>query len=332
MNIKFIILVVVLTAVALFFAISSDKQTPPDIPTTAQVTTTKAPEKKPEKTESTQPTSDESETVAATVPGDKFKVSAPNAGLYNLSDNMVLYEKNAEKKIAPASLTKILTAITALTYMDADEVITVGTELDLVPKGSSLCLISKGHRLTLKDLMKGMLLASGNDAAYTIAVNVGRHVMDKPKASDKEALAHFIGLMNSLAKTIGCTDSNFTTPDGSDSEGQYTTVEELALICNHAYNFRTIREVVAIAKTNVVFESGQHITWSTTNKLMHEGSEFYLPGVVGIKTGTTALAGSCLIAVAEIDGQLYLSIVAGCKDDSARYKTTKKLLAYPTSM
>ena len=337
MNIKFIIAVVVLTIIALIFSTSlggNDEATTQPEDTTV-VTTTKKSTTTTSATTTTKPAtqdaSQEDVSVAVTSPAEPFSVSAPNAGLYNISTATVLYEKNADEKIAPASLTKLLTAITALTYMETDTVITVGSELYLVPARSSICQIAQGHKLTLYDLLTGMLMASGNDAAYTIAVNVARHVADSGKLTDKEALNYFIDLMNTTAKKIGCTSSKFKNPDGSDTEGQYTTVNDLSVISYRAYTYEAIREIVATASKKVVFASGQHITWSNTNKLLHKDSEFYMPGVIGMKTGSTTLAGNCLIAVSKADGQIYLSIVAGCKSDEDRYNSSKKLLTYTPS-
>ena len=334
MNIKFIIAVVVLTIIALIFSSSlgeSEETTTQATKSTATVTTTQ----KATTTTTTKPTeqdvSQEDVSVAVTSPAETFDVLAPNAGLYNISTATILYEKNADEKIAPASLAKLLTAITALTYMESDTIITVGSELDLVPQRSSICQIAKGHKLTLYDLLTGMLLASGNDAAYTIAVNVARHVSDADKLSDKDALQYFIDLMNRTAKNIGCTRSKFKSPDGSDTEGQYTTVSDLSIIGYRAYTYETIREIVATASKKVVFASGQHITWSNTNKLLHKDSEFYMPGVIGMKTGSTTAAGNCLIAVSNANGEIYLSIVAGCKTDNERYNSSKNLLSHPLS-
>lgn len=258
-------------------------------------------------------------------------ISAPYIGFYNISANETIYEKNANEKIHPASMTKILTAVTALTYMTADDVITVGSELELVPKHSSLCLIKKGHRLTLFDLLTGMLVASGNDAAYTIAVNTARHIMNKT-ASDEEALHYFTDLMNSMAEAIGCTDSNFTTPDGFDSKNQHTTVKDLALICRYAMRFKEIREISSTSKKKVIFESGENAVWSNSNKLLHRDSPYYFPQAIGMKTGTTSLAGKCLIAVANLDTEIYLAIVAGCKNEDERYTSALKLFELATSI
>ncbi len=255
-------------------------------------------------------------------------ISAPYAVLYNASTDEILYEKTIDSKIHPASLTKILTAITALNYMDSDTIITVGTELELLPKHSSLCLIKNGHRLTLYDLLTGMLVSSGNDAAYTIAVNVARLVMNRVAVNDKEALSHFIDLMNSTAKNIGCTDSKFTTPDGFDSEKQYTTLRDLIKICKYALRFKEIREIISIVKKKVVFKSGENVTWSNSNQLLHKDSLYYYPKTIGIKTGTTPLAGKCLAAAAEINGQTYIAVVADCESEDERYSNIIKLFEW----
>ncbi len=263
--------------------------------------------------------------ASSAISDQTLNISAPNAVLYNASTCEALYEKNPDSRIHPASLTKILTAITALTYMDTDTVITVSTELKLLPKHSSLCLIKNGHRLTLYDLLTGMLVASGNDAAYTIAVNTARTAMNREDVSDKEALSYFTDMMNSTAKAIGCTNSNFTNPDGFDSEEQYTTVNDLALICSYALNFKEICEIVSTARKKVVFQSGENVTWSNSNKLLHPDSPYYFPEATGMKTGTTPLAGKCLIAATEFEGQTYIAIVANCKNDDERYSSVIKL-------
>lgn len=288
----------------------------------------------PEQTTLNEAAASESRTAASafTYQDQSINISAPYAGLYNLSTGQVLYEKNAQKKIYPASLTKILTAVTALTYADADTVITVGSESELVPEHSSLCLIKKGHKLTLYDLLTGMLVASGNDAAYTVAVNVARSLTDKDTLSDKEALSHFTDMMNSAAESIGCTCSHFTTPDGFDSQGQYTTVHDLMIICSYALCFGEIREIVSLPQKKVYFKSGENVTWTNSNLLLQKASSCYLPEATGMKTGTTPLAGRCLAATAEINSQTYLAIVAGCKTDDERYSSAKELFSLADSM
>ena len=264
-----------------------------------------------------------SETNSVTM---QSSVSATCAGLYNAKTMECLYENSVDNKIYPASLTKIVTACTALKYVSPDTIFTVGTEQRLVPKGSSLCLIKPGHRLNLRDLLTGMLMCSGNDAAYTVAVNVAREVSGNTNMSNSEAITYFSELMNNYARSLGATNSNFTNPDGWDDENQYSTVYDLAIISAHAIQINEIRSIVSSKSKYVVFESGENITWKNTNALLQPKSKYYLPQVIGLKTGTTANAGNCLIAVVNINGVEYISVVIGCESDSARYRSVHELI------
>lgn len=242
-------------------------------------------------------------------------------------DGAVLYESHADDRIAPASLTKLLTATTALKYVDSQEIYTVGTEQQLVPDGSSVSFILEGHRLKLYDLITAMLLVSGNDAAYATAVSTARIVSGNEAMSDSEAVDYFCGLMNGLAAEIGMENSHFNTPDGFDSAGQYTTARDLAALAEYALSVQEINEIVRLPEKYVVFESGENITWVNSNLLLNSGSRYYSADAIGMKTGTTPKAGSCLIAAFTKDGKTYISVVSGCLTDSGRYTRTLKLLA-----
>lgn len=240
--------------------------------------------------------------------------------LYCISSGELLYGEGCEERIAPASLTKLLTASVALKYISSEQVFTVGTELEIVPPHSSLCLIAKGHRLRLYDLIAGMLMVSGNDAAYTVAVSTAKEVSGNGEMTDREAVEYFCGLMNDFAADLGMSGGRFTSPDGSDSEGQYTTLSDLLLLARHAWSVPEIREIVSTAEKYTVFESGENITWKNTNRLLDPDDEFYCEYAKGMKTGTTVKAGNCLIAVFEKDGEEYVSVVARCFSDRRRYE------------
>lgn len=238
---------------------------------------------------------------------------------YDVTDNTLILGENTDEYIAPASLLKLLTASVALRYLSPDKVITVGTELELVQPYSSLCFISQGHWLTLYDLLTGMLLASGNDAAYTVAVSTAREVSGE-ELSDTEAVEYFTDMMNAFARELGMNNSHFVNPDGFDDERQYTTANDLLLLARYALTVPEIREITSTHQKYVVFESGHNITWTNSNKLLDPDGEFYCPGAIGLKTGTTANAGCNLIAAFEKDGKTYIAVAAGCKNDAARYK------------
>ena len=258
------------------------------------------------------------------VSGGSSGTSAPYYGVYELSTLECISAANTTERIAPASLTKIVTACTALKYASADTVFEVGTELELVHDGSSLCYISQGQRLTLRDLIAGMMLASGNDAAYTVAVNTARLVCSEP-LSDTEAVRYFADLMNSFAADVDAADSHFTDPDGWDDEQHYTTVADIARFSACAMKHPEIRDCVALTDTYRVFETGENVTWVNTNKLLQKESPYYCPSALGLKTGTTPRAGNCLSAVFERDGKEYIVIAAGCCTDEERYKAVLDL-------
>lgn len=285
--------------------------------TTVTTTTT-------EKTETTTA----STTEAGTTVQQPSAVSAPYAGLYRADSLECIYEKSADSYIHPASMTKVLTACTALRYISPDTVYTVGSEQNLVPKGSSLCLIKAGHRLKLRDLLTGMLMCSGNDAAYTVAVNVARDVSGNQSMSDADAVAYFVQLMNDYAIQIGASNSHFITPDGWDHAQQHTTIYDLARISAHAMQMEEIRNIASSRSKYVVFDSGENITWTNTNALLQPDSSYYLPDAIGLKTGTTPLAGNCLIAVINRNGTDYVAIVAGCQSNTGRYEAIHELISH----
>ena len=244
-----------------------------------------------------------------------------------VDDETLLYYDNINERIAPASLTKLLTASAALHYLSPDTVITVGSEQNLVKSGSSLCLIKPGHKLKLYDLLTGMLMASGNDAAYTVAVATARAVKPDTAMTDAQAVAYFSELMNEYASSLGMKNSHFTTPEGWDDANQYTTVSDLLILANHAFSIPEIKTITGTYQKKVYFVSGENVTWTNTNALLNPNSTYYCADAVGIKTGTTANAGNCLIAAFERNGKTYLSAVVGCNTGNDRYELTLKMLS-----
>ena len=255
-----------------------------------------------------------------------FDVAAVRAGLYNAKTLECLFAKAETEPLYPASMTKLVTACTALRYMDdMQEVIRVGTEMQFVKEGSSICWIREGHKLKMQDLVTGLLIASGNDAAYTIAVNVARRASGNENLTDQEAVDYFCELMNQFAWDVGARNSNFVNPDGWDDEEQYTTVNDLAIIASCALKYPLIRDIVCQQSKFVRFVSGQTITWTNTNYLLDPSSKYYCPYAIGMKTGSTSLAGKCLIAAVQIDGEEYISVVSGCEKEKDRYQSSLDL-------
>lgn len=252
----------------------------------------------------------------------EIESSHQSYALYCVDDEQFIYKENSDVPVAPASLTKLLTASVALHYIKADEVFSVGSEQNLVKPESSLCLILEGHRLKLYDLISGMLMVSGNDAAYTVAVCTARIVSGDSAMNDNEAVDYFCGLMNDFAKKLGMHQSHFVTPDGWDNAEQYTTAYDLALLAKYALSVPEIREITSTYQKYVVFESGENITWTNSNRLLDPDSNFYHECAIGLKTGTTEYAGCCLIAAFVKDEKTFVSVVTGCNTDFDRYVIT----------
>ncbi len=192
---------------------------------------------------------------------------------------------------------------------------------------SSLCLIAKGHRLRLSDLLTGMLMASGNDAAYTVAVTTARAVYPDEYLTDIQAVERFSGLMNDFASKIGMQNSHFTTPEGWDDANQYTTVRDLLTLSEYALSIPVMRDIVGTYQKYIVFVSGENVTWTDTNNILNPNSPYYIPYALGMKTGTTADAGNCHIGAYTINGKTYISIVVGCKTNADRYNLTLKFIS-----
>ncbi len=263
-------------------------------------------------------------------PQESVKIVSPvckAAAFACADDEELLYYDNINERIAPASLTKLLTASVALHYLSPDTVITVGSEQNLVKSGSSLCLIRQGHKLKLYDLLMGMLMASGNDAAYTVAVATARAAKSDVQMTDTQAVVYFAELMNEYANSLGMKDSHFVNPEGWDDANQYTTVSDLLRLANHAFSIPEIKTITGTYQKYVVFASGENITWTNSNALLNPNGAYYCADAVGMKTGTTANAGNCLIAAFERNGKTYLSAVVGCKTNADRYDLTLKMLS-----
>jgi D-alanyl-D-alanine carboxypeptidase (penicillin-binding protein 5/6) len=238
-------------------------------------------------------------------------IAAPNAYALNIDTGSVLYEKNSNERIAPASTVKMLTALTVLEYCPLDDMFTVGAEMEMIAADSSVAWLNKGDRLTVKQLLIALILPSGNDAAYTLAVNAGKKIAGKHGIGTQQAIDVFVDAMNQKAKGIGAASSNFTNPDGYDEDGQYTTAFDLAQIAKACLAHDVLAEIMGSHKMSDTWGDGREVAYTSTNELLNPDSRYYYPKAVGLKTGSTEDAGSCLVSAAYIDGQTYICVVMG---------------------
>lgn len=224
--------------------------------------------------------------------------------LLEAESGKVLYAKNDSMRLFPASTTKILTALLAIEHGNLDDRITVGKEAMLKTSGESTAWLKQGQTLTLRELLAGLMLPSGNDAARTIAIYTAKKQMGNSQASGEEALDYFVEMMNKKAKALGANDSHFMNPHGLHHPNHYSTAHDLGLIAMAAMGNQSFKEIVS----SRVFRD-EAITYENRNQLLDDKSPFYFDGANGIKTGFTDEAGYCLISSAERNGKKVIAVV-----------------------
>lgn len=236
---------------------------------------------------------------------------AEGAGVFNLSTNTVTYAKNLYEKLYPASTTKILTAYIALKYCDLNEMVTVSENAANQSADSSICGVNAGDVISMRYLLYGLMLRSGNDAAIAIAEHI---------SGDTDS---FATLMNQEAKSLGATNSNFVNPNGLPDENHYTTIYDMYLIFQAALQNQTFVDIISTQSMDVTYYDGNgeavSQNWSNTNQYLL-GKQTAPNGitVVGGKTGTTGDAGYCLVLYSyNAENQPIISIVfkADCKSN-----------------
>jgi D-alanyl-D-alanine carboxypeptidase (penicillin-binding protein 5/6) len=221
--------------------------------------------------------------------------AARAAVVMDVASRRVLYEKNPHIKLPMASTTKIMTAILAIEMGDLDEIVTASSRAVGV-EGSSIYL-GKGEKLTLEDLLYGLMLRSGNDAAVAIAEHIGGTV------------ENFVRLMNRKAYQIGARNTNFVNPHGLHDDNHYTTAYDLALISAYAMENPIFRTIVSTKYKKIPWEGRSYNrVLKNKNALLWD-----FEGANGIKTGYTKISRRCLASAAERSGMQLVCIVLDCQ-------------------
>lgn len=223
-------------------------------------------------------------------------ISARSYILIEQSSNTVVAEKNSEIRMKPASTTKILTAICAIENASLDDVVTVSRNA-AYQEGSSMYL-KPGDKITLEDLVYGLMLNSGNDAAVAIAEHIGG-------STEK-----FANIMNNKAKDIGAKNSNFENPNGLDSDNHYVTAKDLALITSYALKNQKFREIVSTKSKVVSTVGGVSKYLANHNKLLH-----MYENCIGVKTGFTKASGRTLVSAADKNGITLIAVTLNAPND-----------------
>ncbi len=225
-------------------------------------------------------------------------VSAQAAAMIDVASGRILYEKNGDQKMRIASLTKTMTAIVAIESGNLKDIVTV-PDFAVGAEGSSIYL-KQGERLTLEDLLYGLMLRSGNDAALAIANHVGGSVEG------------FVYMMNEKAAMIGMTHTHFTNPHGlDDSDMHYSTANDMVKLSAYALKNPVFRRIVSTKVKNIPWE-GEN--WD--RRLQNKNKMLFLyKGADGVKTGYTKLAKRCLASSATRDGRQLAVITLDAPDD-----------------
>ena len=240
-------------------------------------------------------------------PGDALpNVTARSAIVIEASTGHVIYSRNADQRMFPASTTKMMTLITALESGRLDEIVTVGPNADGA-EGSTLWL-NAGEKIPLRELLYGMIMVSGNDAAIAIAEHLSGDV------------PNFTALMTRRAKELGAKDTQFVNPHGLPSDNHYTTAHDLAIIAAHGYKLPEFEEIVTAKEKSYgwihdfpkIIRSENQMLW------LYRGGN-------GIKTGYTDSAGRCLVSAAKRDG---IQIIAVVLDSEYMWNDSILLLDY----
>ncbi|PIS12476.1 hypothetical protein COT70_00645 [candidate division WWE3 bacterium CG09_land_8_20_14_0_10_47_33] len=236
------------------------------------------------------------------------KITARSAYLLDLQSGFVLYDKNSLRKLPPASTVKVATALVALDNYKLDEVVVVPSTC-VLRTGESIMGLQPREKITVRDLLRGLLIASASDAACTLAYH------------HPEGVLTFVAAMNHLAAALKLEQTYFVNPTGLDSSLQYSSAQDLTVLTKKALKDPFLCEVVKTKEITVSSNDGkfQHYL-KTTNELLGK-----IPGILGVKTGYTGKAKEVFVFYFKGGEREFLGAVMGSSD---RFSDTKDLLAW----
>ena len=252
----------------------------------------------------------------------ELKIYSDAAIIIENKTGKILYEKNSDQKMYPASTTKILTAILTIEKGKLEDKTTVSkTAIAEMKSGYTSAYLVEGEVLSVEELLELLLVHSANDASNVLAEYISGSIPD------------FVILMNNKLNELGCKNSHFVTTNGLHDDNHYTTVKDMSIIARYCMQNKTFRRIVSMPKChiNATNKSGERI-FKNTNDLINNTSFYYYPGCIGIKTGFTSQAKNCLISACSKNNLETIAVVFGASltDDkkSARYVDSRNLFNY----
>ena len=257
-----------------------------------------------------------------TVPSQNNLSLYSEAGiLIDSKTGKVLYGKNENVKMFPASTTKILTAIITIENCNLSDKVTASREAIIsIPPGYSNAEIHPNDTISVQDLLNVFLIHSANEAGYILAEHISG------------SIENFANLMNEKAKEIGCTNTHFTNPSGIHNENHYSTAYDMSLIAQYCMKNETFRKIVSTPYITFSPSEGKQLKFYNTNDLIINTSKYYYKYAIGIKTGYTSQAKNCLISASSKDGLELIAVILGAAHSeevsSTRYVDTINLFNY----
>lgn len=245
-------------------------------------------------------------------------IVASAAILIELNSGMVVYEKNADTRMYPASTTKIVTTYLGLLLGDMEQtVVTTPTALQIEADSSTIPLAA-GEEINFKDLLYATMVRSGNEGANLIAETIGGNQQT------------FVDMMNAYVSSLGCKDTHFMNPSGLHNDYHYTTARDMATIAREAMQDETFRDIAStykfeLPKSNIY--RARTLT-SRMSELLDPESTTYYAFATGVKTGYTSKAGNCFVGTATKDGVTFLSVIFNSNSYRTCWEDTKRLMEY----
>lgn len=247
-----------------------------------------------------------------------IEITANAAMLVSLDTDEVLYEKNADQKVYPASITKIMTTLLILEsdkYNPDAKIAMTEEALDLISgTGSSVSLLKAGEEITELDLVYMVLMSSYGDCSLLAAIHYGGSV------------ENFVAMMNSRAAELGLNGTHYENPIGLHHEENYTTARDTYTLTKVALQNETFKEVCESTRHTVKTSMSGDRVLSTTNFLQDNTTNYYYTYAKGVKTGYTDEAGRCLVSTASYNGYNYMCLVFGCPPNEKKHFTESKEL------
>lgn len=250
---------------------------------------------------------------------NEITLTAKSALLMDNRTNKIIYSKNENEKMYPASTTKILTAILVLENTSLDDLVTVSYDAVMsIPNGYSTAYLQIGEQLTVEQLLELLLVHSANDAANVLAEYVGGSVDS------------FVSMMNTKLNELGLKNSHFTNTYGLHDDNHYTTAHDLAYIMKYCMKNEDFRRLAGNASCSIPATNkyGTRL-YSSTNELLNPNSKYYYSHLTAGKTGFTSQAKGCLVSCGYKDNLELICVVLGCENDyPRRFDETKYLYEY----